>query len=53
MRPTIVQASIATNRKKGTLRGMHFQFPPAAETKLVRLYPGRHPRHHRGLAAGK
>ena len=36
MKPTIVQASIATNRRKGTLRGMHFQYPPAAETKIVR-----------------
>jgi dTDP-4-dehydrorhamnose 3,5-epimerase len=26
--------------KKGTLRGMHFQFPPAAETKLVRCTRG-------------
>ena len=39
-RRTIVQASIATNRRKGTLRGMHFQFPPAAETKIVRCTRG-------------
>lgn len=36
----IAQANIAFNHKKGTLRGMHFQFPPAAETKLVRCTRG-------------
>ena len=36
----IAQGNVATNRKKGTLRGMHFQFPPAAETKLVRCTRG-------------
>jgi dTDP-4-dehydrorhamnose 3,5-epimerase len=35
-----VQANIAYNRKKGTIRGMHFQFPPSAETKLVRCTRG-------------
>ena len=40
MKPVIAQSSIATNRKKGTVRGMHFQFPPAAETKLVRCTRG-------------
>jgi dTDP-4-dehydrorhamnose 3,5-epimerase len=40
LKPHIVQASIATNRRKGTLRGMHFQFPPAAETKIVRCTRG-------------
>ena len=40
LKPAIVQASIATNRRKGTLRGMHFQFPPAAETKIVRCTRG-------------
>lgn len=38
--PVIAQANIAYNRKKGTIRGMHFQFPPAAETKLVRCTRG-------------
>jgi dTDP-4-dehydrorhamnose 3,5-epimerase len=33
---TIAQANLAFNRYKGTLRGMHFQFPPKAESKLVR-----------------
>src|SRR5262244_962891 len=36
LKEVIAQANIAFNLKKGTLRGMHFQFPPAAETKLVR-----------------
>ena len=36
----IAQANIGFNRYKGTLRGMHFQYPPAAETKLVRCTRG-------------
>jgi dTDP-4-dehydrorhamnose 3,5-epimerase len=40
LNPTIVQANIASNIRRGTLRGMHFQFPPAAETKLVRCTRG-------------
>jgi len=37
---TIAQANLASNARKGTLRGMHFQYPPAAETKLVRCTRG-------------
>jgi dTDP-4-dehydrorhamnose 3,5-epimerase len=40
LKPTIAQANVAYNIIKGTLRGMHFQFPPAAETKLVRCTRG-------------
>lgn len=40
LKPTIAQANIAHNIKKGTVRGMHFQFPPAAESKLVRCTRG-------------
>jgi dTDP-4-dehydrorhamnose 3,5-epimerase len=40
LKPVIAQAGIATNRKKGTVRGMHFQFPPAGQTKLVRCTRG-------------
>lgn len=40
LKPTIAQANVAFNRKRGTLRGMHFQYPPAAETKLVRCTRG-------------
>jgi dTDP-4-dehydrorhamnose 3,5-epimerase len=38
--PHLVQCSISFNHKKGTLRGMHFQLPPFAETKLVRCTRG-------------
>jgi dTDP-4-dehydrorhamnose 3,5-epimerase len=40
LNPLVAQASVAFNRLKGTLRGMHFQYPPAAETKLVRCTRG-------------
>ena len=40
LKPLIAQANVAFNHKKGTLRGMHFQYPPAAETKLVRCTRG-------------
>lgn len=40
LNPTIAQGNIASNLKKGTLRGMHFQYPPAAESKLVRCTRG-------------
>ena len=40
LNPVIAQANIAFNRVKGTLRGMHFQYPPAAESKLVRCTRG-------------
>src|SRR5436190_22277438 len=40
LKPVIAQANVAFNLKKGTLRGMHFQFPPAAETKFVRCTRG-------------
>ena len=40
LKPFIAQANIAFNKTRGTLRGMHFQYPPAAETKLVRATRG-------------
>jgi dTDP-4-dehydrorhamnose 3,5-epimerase len=40
LKPVIAQANVAFNVKKGTLRGMHFQFPPVAETKVVRCTRG-------------
>lgn len=40
LKPIIAQSNIAHNRRKGTIRGMHFQFPPAAETKAVRCTRG-------------
>ena len=36
----LAQASISYNRRPGTLRGMHFQIEPPAETKLVRCSRG-------------
>jgi dTDP-4-dehydrorhamnose 3,5-epimerase len=36
----VVQANIAFNRSRGTLRGMHFQHVPHAEVKLVRCTRG-------------
>ncbi len=40
LKPVIAQANVAFNRRRGTLRGMHFQYPPKAETKLVRATRG-------------
>jgi dTDP-4-dehydrorhamnose 3,5-epimerase len=40
LKPVIAQANVAFNHLRGTLRGMHFQYPPAAETKLVRCTRG-------------
>jgi dTDP-4-dehydrorhamnose 3,5-epimerase len=36
----LVQCSLSYNTTKGTLRGMHFQAAPYAETKLVRCNQG-------------
>lgn len=38
--PKLVQCSISFNRRRGTLRGMHYQAAPHAETKLVRCTSG-------------
>src|SRR2546430_11181254 len=40
LKPVIAQANLAFNTRKGTLRGMHFQYPPAPETKVVRCTRG-------------
>lgn len=40
LEPVVAQANTACNTRAGTLRGMHFQYPPAAETKLVRCTRG-------------
>ena len=37
----IVQCNISFNKKKGTLRGMHFQKEPYQESKLVRCTKGK------------
>jgi len=35
-----VQASISFNLRRGTIRGMHFQWPPSREGKLIRCVRG-------------
>jgi dTDP-4-dehydrorhamnose 3,5-epimerase len=40
LNPRLVQCSISFNKRKGTLRGMHYQAPPAQEAKLVRCTAG-------------
>lgn len=35
-----VQINLSRTARKGTVRGMHFQFPPAAEAKLIRCLRG-------------
>ncbi len=41
LRPMVAQANLSFNHRAGTLRGLHFQRPPAAEAKLVRCTRGR------------
>lgn len=36
----VAQQSVSVNRRRGTLRGMHFQVAPHAEVKLVRCLRG-------------
>ncbi len=36
----IAQCSTSFNKRKGTLRGMHYQVSPAAETKIIRCTRG-------------
>lgn len=40
LKPAVAQCNLSFNHKAGTLRGMHYQVPPAAETKLVRCTRG-------------
>ncbi len=40
LKSTIAQCNLSFNYKKGTLRGMHYQMAPCAETKLVRCSQG-------------
>ncbi|MBW4467442.1 MAG: dTDP-4-dehydrorhamnose 3,5-epimerase [Pegethrix bostrychoides GSE-TBD4-15B] len=40
LKPSVAQCNLSYNYKAGTLRGMHYQLPPAAETKLVRCTKG-------------
>lgn len=36
-----VQINLTLTQQKGTVRGMHFQYPPCAETKVVNCMKGR------------
>ena len=36
----MAQCGTSFNKRKGTLRGLHYQVPPAAETKIVRCTRG-------------
>lgn len=36
-----VQDNVSLSRKAGTIRGLHFQLPPFAQAKLVRVLRGR------------
>lgn len=40
LNPKLVQCNVSFNKQKGTLRGMHYQAAPYAETKLVRCTQG-------------
>lgn len=40
LKPVNAQSSISFNRRRGTLRGMHYQAAPHGETKLVRCTQG-------------
>ena len=40
LKPAVAQSNLSFNHRKGTLRGLHFQAPPVAETKLVRCTSG-------------
>ena len=40
LNPRLVQCDISFNKKKGTLRGMHYQLFPFGEAKLVRCTNG-------------
>jgi dTDP-4-dehydrorhamnose 3,5-epimerase len=37
----MVQTSLSRSQRRGTVRGMHFQWPPSREGKLVRCVRGR------------
>lgn len=43
VRPSLhfMQVNLSTTTRRGTVRGMHFQRPPASEAKLIRCVRGR------------
>ena len=42
LNPRVVQCNISFNKKKGTLRGMHYQIASHQETKLVSCVRGQY-----------
>lgn len=40
LNPAVAQVNVGHSRRKGTVRGLHFQYPPHAEVKLVRATRG-------------
>lgn len=40
LKPVVVQANTSFNHKAGTIRGLHYQTPPAAEAKFMRCISG-------------
>jgi len=40
LKPSVAQCNLSFNHKAATMRGMHYQLPPAPETKLVRCTRG-------------
>ncbi len=40
LNPSVAQCNISFNRKRGTLRGMHYQDAPHSEVKLIRCTAG-------------
>jgi dTDP-4-dehydrorhamnose 3,5-epimerase len=40
LNPALAQVSVSYNRRRGTIRGMHYQAAPHAEAKLVRVTRG-------------
>jgi len=40
LNPSIIQMNVASNHRRGTLRGMHYQLAPYAEAKYIRCTRG-------------
>ncbi|MDD9940185.1 MAG: dTDP-4-dehydrorhamnose 3,5-epimerase [Myxococcales bacterium] len=40
LKPVIAQMNVSFNHKRGTIRGLHYQLPPAGETKFLRCTSG-------------
>ncbi|MDE1767043.1 MAG: dTDP-4-dehydrorhamnose 3,5-epimerase [Thaumarchaeota archaeon] len=41
LNPDVLQCNISYSKKKGTIRGMHFQLPPYQEAKFLRCVRGK------------